>query len=80
SNLSSIKIRSWNIKGSFILLMDCPETRRELTQYDFNLYQETHLRPQQHDVVSLPSGYTVEAKSRRPKANFAKSWGGVANV
>ncbi|KAK6988377.1 hypothetical protein R3P38DRAFT_3444099, partial [Favolaschia claudopus] len=79
-NVSSIKIQSWNIDGSFILLMGCPETQHDLVEYDFNLYQETHLRPQQHDTISVPVGYAVESKTRRPKANFAKSWGGVANV
>jgi ribonuclease HI/exonuclease III len=77
---SLISIRSWNIDGSFILLMSYPETIELLRKYDFNFFQETHLRPQQHDTVRLPDGYSILCRTRRPKSDFAKSWGGVATV
>ncbi|KAJ7701601.1 hypothetical protein B0H14DRAFT_2648379, partial [Mycena olivaceomarginata] len=59
---------------------ELPGNLKELELCDFNFFQETHLRPQQHDVVRIPEGYSIEFQTRRPKANFAKSWGGVATV
>ncbi|KAJ7794057.1 hypothetical protein B0H13DRAFT_2393505 [Mycena leptocephala] len=41
---------------------------------------ETHLRPHQHDAARLPDGYSIVSRTRRPKANLGKSWGGVATI
>ncbi|KAJ7920453.1 hypothetical protein B0H13DRAFT_2422435 [Mycena leptocephala] len=56
------------------------ENRKDLQKYDINLFQETHLRPQQHDAIDVPQGYSLLSRTRRPKASFDKSWGGVAIV
>ncbi|KAK7049162.1 hypothetical protein R3P38DRAFT_3620855 [Favolaschia claudopus] len=55
---SSISIQSWNINGDFPLQMSCPNFRKDLTAFDINLFQETHLRPDQEDTVILPHGYS----------------------
>ncbi|KAF5378897.1 hypothetical protein D9615_006858 [Tricholomella constricta] len=60
--------------------MSCPEFRSTLELYDINLFQETHLRPNQHDTISLPPHYSILSRTRRPKDDFRKSWGGVAAV
>ncbi|KAJ6478783.1 hypothetical protein C8R47DRAFT_1074816 [Mycena vitilis] len=60
--------------------MSCPQFRAELEHYDLNLFTETHMRPNQHDTVDLPEGYKIISRTRRPKASFDKSWGGVATV
>jgi exonuclease III len=73
-----ISILSWNINGSFALLLSCPKNRKSFQNYDINLFQETHLSPQMHNAIDVPEGYTLLSRTRRPNASFAKSWGGVA--
>jgi hypothetical protein len=80
SNLQIVTIKCWNIGGAFSLQMSCPEFRKDLEQFDINLFSEIHLRPQQHDTVELPRGYSILSRTRGPKASFDKSWGGVAAV
>ncbi|KAJ6600443.1 hypothetical protein DFH09DRAFT_1498040 [Mycena vulgaris] len=75
----SVTIKSWNINGAFALQMSCPIFRSELEMYDVNLFNETHLRPSQHDTIDLPPGYTIVSRTRRPKSSFDQSWGGVAD-
>ncbi|KAJ7841791.1 hypothetical protein B0H14DRAFT_2586683 [Mycena olivaceomarginata] len=77
---SIVNLRSWNMDRSFLLHMSSPETHSELMKYDFNLFQETHLSPHQHDAAGLPDGYSIVSRTRRPKANLGKSWGGVATI
>lgn len=60
--------------------MSCPKAQSDLLNYDFNLFQETHLRPQQHDSIHLPDNYSILSRTRRPKSNFGQSWGGVATI
>ncbi|KAJ6612807.1 hypothetical protein B0H10DRAFT_1952050 [Mycena sp. CBHHK59/15] len=48
--------------------------------YYINLFQESHLRLNQHDTIELPLGYSVLSRTRRPKASFEKSWGGVSII
>ncbi|KAK7050319.1 hypothetical protein R3P38DRAFT_2361496, partial [Favolaschia claudopus] len=73
-------INSWNINGAFPLKMSCPQFRRKIEKFDINLFQETHLRPDQHDTIQLPVGYSILARTRRGRSSFEKSWGGVAAV
>ncbi|KAJ7081486.1 hypothetical protein C8R44DRAFT_905282 [Mycena epipterygia] len=70
----------WNINGAFSLQMSCPDFRKDLERYDINLFQETHLRPQQHESIEVSQGYSLVSRTRRPKASFDKSWGGNAAV
>ncbi|KAJ7447712.1 hypothetical protein FB451DRAFT_1411806 [Mycena latifolia] len=58
--------------------MSCPDFRKNLERYDINLFQETHLRPQQHDTIEVPQGYSLLSRTRKPKPSFDKSWGGTA--
>lgn len=58
--------------------MSCPDLRKYLENFDVNLFQETHLRPQQHDSIVVPRWYTLISRTRRPKVSFQKSWGGTA--
>src|ERR1700761_9350446 len=44
-----VSIYSWNINGSFNLLLSCPDLIKMFENHDIVLFQETHLRPQQHD-------------------------------
>jgi hypothetical protein len=60
--------------------MSCPIFRKDLEKYDINLFQETHLRPQQEDTVELPHGYSILSRTQRPRPSFDKSWGVVAAV
>jgi exonuclease III len=60
--------------------MSCPEFRKTIQMYYINLFQETHLRPHQHDTIDLPPGYSILSRTRRPKVSFDQSWGGVAIV
>ncbi|KAJ7712283.1 hypothetical protein B0H16DRAFT_1479531 [Mycena metata] len=76
----SFLVNSWNINGAFPLQMSCPSFRKKLETFDINLFQETHLRPQQEDTVQLPPGYSILSRTRRPKASFDSSWGGVAAI
>ncbi|GLB35656.1 hypothetical protein LshimejAT787_0212210 [Lyophyllum shimeji] len=78
--MHTVHIKSWNIDGAFTLKMSCPDFRKTLQLFDINFFQETHLRPNQHDTVILPAGYQIFSRTRRPKADFDKSWGGVAAV
>nr|GAT43214.1 predicted protein [Mycena chlorophos] len=60
--------------------MSRPDFRATLSSFDINLLQETHLRPNQHQSVSLMNGYSIISRTRRPNASFAQSWGGVVVI
>lgn len=77
---SNILVKCWNLKGDLIIKLSCPSFRRDLCKYDINLFQETHLRPQQHHTFHVPIGYSFFAKSRPAKRNFGRAWGGVAVI
>ncbi len=80
ARVKTLKIHSWNINGCFLLKLDCPEFAEDVMSYDINLFQETHLCPDQHLTVWLPRGYIIYSRVRRPSLSFDKSWGGVAAI
>jgi hypothetical protein len=75
-----ISIKSWNIKGDLPIKLSCPDFRREMSRYHINLFQETHLRPQQIDALYVPRYFVCFARSRPAKRNFGKAWGGVLAI
>ncbi|SJL00953.1 uncharacterized protein ARMOST_04266 [Armillaria ostoyae] len=80
TSVKMLKIWSWNINGCFLLKLDCPEFADDVTLYDINLFQETHLHPDQHLTIQLPRGYIIYSQVCCPSLSFDKSWGGVAAI
>jgi hypothetical protein len=62
-----------NSNNMFYIQESCrttvPVHAKELQRIDeivfliFNFFQETHLRPQQHDTVRLPLGHSIHPKT-----------------
>ncbi|KAK7013297.1 hypothetical protein R3P38DRAFT_2455505, partial [Favolaschia claudopus] len=60
--------------------MSCPDFRKEVERFDINLFQETHMYPDQEDTVELPHGFSIFSRARNTSDLFNEAWGGVAVV
>jgi exonuclease III len=78
--VNKISIRSWNINGDFVIKMNCPEFREELTKYNINLFQETHLIEDQASCIHLMQGYSLSTVEREYRELFRRQFGRVATL
>jgi exonuclease III len=73
-----ISVRCWNVNGCLATNLSHPAFQSDLSKYDINYFQETHLLPSQELTLPLPAGYDVFAVAREPSnATFDRPWGGV---
>lgn len=75
-----VRIKSWNIDGRLAAHLTHPNFLREISRYDVNLFQETHMRPRQHLTLPVPPGYDIFAIGRKAPRSFARPWGGVIAI
>jgi hypothetical protein len=73
----NILIRSWNIDGDLPIKLTYPKIISSIRAHHINLFQETHLHPDQHNSLCIPLGHTCFANSRPPKLSLGMPWGGV---
>ncbi|GBE82387.1 Ribonuclease H1 [Sparassis crispa] len=74
----TIRLLSWNVNGRLALKLTDSMFVSYLFQYDVLLLQETHLRPEEHDVLIFPEEYDMIAVSRRNTPTMQQPGGGVA--
>ncbi|RDX44986.1 DNase I-like protein [Lentinus brumalis] len=76
----TLRVISWNIYGSFAVKASAPWFHNFVRQWDIVCVQETHLCPDQEDLLDLPPGYSCLARSR-PQSDFMTNQrGGVLMI
>jgi exonuclease III len=73
----SLRIMAWNIHGSVQAKIGESDVRALVTEHDIVLLLETHLLPGAEDVLDLPPGYAMAARSRRQRTDLHRAGGGI---
>ncbi|GLB40746.1 putative ribonuclease H-like protein [Lyophyllum shimeji] len=68
---------SLNINGDLALNLLCPTLQRQICNSAVVLFQETHLGPNDHESLDIPSGYQVVSHTRTYRTIFPHFHGGV---
>jgi ribonuclease HI/exonuclease III len=75
-----LRVLLWNVHGKLQSKIRKSELGNMLKKHDLCLLHETHLQPNQHLTLRLPSGYTVLARSRPLRHDGFGAGGGVAAI
>ncbi|PBK67635.1 hypothetical protein ARMSODRAFT_976410, partial [Armillaria solidipes] len=73
----SLSIRCWNIEGHLAVGLTHPAFIQDISNYDINIFQESHFVPGEEDIVPVPPGYKIVSIARPAPPRMDKPWGGV---
>lgn len=76
----TISIKCWNIKGNLAANLTHPGFLSCLSNFSVNIFQESHLLPDQEDCLDIPPGYRISSIARTPSPDFNAPWGGVVAI
>ncbi|THU97582.1 hypothetical protein K435DRAFT_796379 [Dendrothele bispora CBS 962.96] len=66
-----------NVNGDLRVKLERPEFKNDFKNFDVIFYQETHLRPNEHECIQVPDGFQMFVKSRPGPKDLRRPWGGV---
>ncbi|THU90927.1 hypothetical protein K435DRAFT_801653 [Dendrothele bispora CBS 962.96] len=66
-----------NVNGDLRVKLERPEFKNDFDNFHVVFYQETHLRPDEHECIRIPDGFQMFVKSRPGPNDLRRPWGGV---
>ncbi|THU88225.1 hypothetical protein K435DRAFT_866515 [Dendrothele bispora CBS 962.96] len=72
-----LRVKMLNVNGDLRVKLERPEFKNDFKNFDVIFYQETHLRPNEHECIQVPDGFQMFVKSRPGPKDLRRPWGGV---